>query len=52
VATPGCVTHGIMPRKLWHRIASKGTAIFAKGEPERAPDVLIRALNSRQETRG
>lgn len=51
VATPGCVTHGIMPRKLHHRIARKGTAVFTKHEPERAPDVLITPLDSRQETR-
>lgn len=50
VAMPGFVTHGIMPRKLHHRIARKGTAIFTKHEPKQAPDMLITALGSQQET--
>lgn len=52
VATPGCVTHRIMPRKLHHRIAREGTAVFTKHEPEQAPDMLIRVSDSWQETRG
>lgn len=52
VAAPGCVTHGMLPRKLHHCVVRKGTAVFAKHEPEQAPDVLIRAPHSRQETRG
>lgn len=52
VATPERVTHGIMPGKLHHHIARKGTAVFTKHEPEQAPDVLIGALRSQQEARG